>query len=92
MYNRSYVYAVGLIDIVGLHERGLAVADCFSALKSSRKNLPIVFPVNREISLFCGPSTWNLWGCLHPYKVRLWSFNRCGVVVGHLIKLLIYAD
>ena len=37
-----------------------AVADCFSALKSSRKNLPIVFPINREISLFCGPSTWKL--------------------------------
>ena len=37
-----------------------AVAGCFSALKSSRKNLPIVFPINREISLFCGPSTWKL--------------------------------
>ena len=37
-----------------------AVADCFSALKSPRKNLPIVFPINREISLFCGSSTWKL--------------------------------
>ena len=24
-----------------------AVADCFSALKSSRKNLPIVFPIKK---------------------------------------------
>ena len=39
-----------------------AVTDCFSALKSSHKNLPIVFPINREISLFCGPSTWKLLG------------------------------
>ena len=38
-----------------------AVAKCFSALKSSLKNLPIVIPINREISLFCGPSTWKLW-------------------------------
>ena len=37
-----------------------AVTSCFSALKSSRKNLPIVFPINREISLCCGPSTWKL--------------------------------
>ena len=38
-----------------------AVADCFSALKVPVTNLPIVFPINREISLFCGPSTWKLW-------------------------------
>ena len=34
-----------------------AVVDCFSALKSSRKNLPIVFSINRNISLLCDPST-----------------------------------
>ena len=45
------------IDIVDMIT---TVAGCFSALKSSRKNLPIVFPINREISLFCGPSTWKL--------------------------------
>ena len=48
---------VSLTDIVDMIA---SVAGCFSALKSSRKNLPIVFPINREISLFCGPSTWKL--------------------------------
>ena len=31
-----------------------------STLKSFRKNLPILFLKNREISLFYGPSTWKL--------------------------------
>ena len=46
--------AIGLVGMIA------AVAGCFSALKSSQKNLPIVFPINREISLFCGHSTWKL--------------------------------
>ena len=50
---------ISRIDIVDMIA---AVAGCFSALKSSRKNLPIVFPIYREISLVCGQgtSTWKL--------------------------------
>ena len=54
---------LSLIDIVDMIA---AVAGCFSALKSSRKNLPIVFRINRELSLFRGPSTWKL--CMHTAK------------------------
>ena len=51
-----------------------AVAGCFSALKSFRKNLPIVFSINMEISLFCGSSTWTgtcmcVNVCVSVYKV-----------------------
>ena len=42
-----------------------AVADCFSALKIPVKNFMIVFSKNREISLFCRPSTWKLWKALY---------------------------
>ena len=31
-----------------------------SSLKIPCKNIPIVFSINRDISLFCGPSTWKL--------------------------------
>ena len=43
---------LSLIDIVDMIA---ADAGCFSALKSSRKHLPIMFPINREISRLCGP-------------------------------------
>ena len=36
-----------------------AVTGCFSSLKIPLKNLPIVFSINREISIFCGHSTWK---------------------------------
>ena len=42
-----------------------------SALKSSRKNLPILILKNREISLSCGPSTWKL--CTPPPPHRIAS-------------------
>ena len=41
------------ISLIAIVDMIAAVAGCFSALKSSRKNLPIVFPIYnyREISL-----------------------------------------
>ena len=43
-----------------------AVAGCFSALKNSRKNLTIVFSINREICLSFGLSTFQGQGEASP--------------------------
>ena len=46
---------LSLIDIVDM------IALCCWLFFRLEKNLPLAFPVNSGISLFCGPSTWKLW-------------------------------
>ena len=53
-----------------------------SALKSSRKNIPILILKNREISLSCGPSTWKL---CNP--VQLWLV-ALGVILGLRMSII----
>ena len=54
------------------------------------KNLPILFHKNREISLFCGPSTWKLCimlklfdSCVAPillYGCEVWGYENTDII------------
>ena len=55
-----------------------AVADCFSALKSSGIKSPycVSYYINREISRFCGSSTWKLCSMVEPLRVSTKGNSR----------------